>query len=152
MFGADYEVYEFLVNAKSEDAVLNEFNIEYISKNIAVASNTIFVGLSEAKPTTRTHHSQKYNELVDIVINTKQEDYTEAMKIFRSVAERIMKLFRISSNFNYRYNVVSFIPKYLSNELKYAELLISVSEIEAFPPNDEDEKLVIELVTHIKEE
>jgi uncharacterized protein YbgA (DUF1722 family) len=152
MFGADYDVYNFLINNKSDDKVLNEFNIEYPSSSISVASNTIFVGLSEAKPTTRTHHSQKYNELVDIVISTKQANYTEAMKIFRSVAERIMKLFRASPDFNNRFNVISFIPKYLSDELKYAELLISVSEVETFPPTVEDEDLIVELITHIKEE
>jgi hypothetical protein len=40
----------------------------------------------------------------------------------------------------------------LSDELKYAELLISVSEVETFPPTVEDEDLIVELITHIKEE
>lgn len=145
MFGADYEVYQYLESVKDDDLVLKEFNLEYPSEKISVASNTIFIGLSEAKPTQRTHQSQKYNELVDIVISTKQSNYSEAMKIFRVVAGKLMKILRDSKEFSDRFNVISFIPKYLSEELKYGELLVSITSLETFNPVDEAD-LDVEIV------
>src|SRR5574344_2136451 len=132
MFGLDFELYNYFNDLKSKDELLSHFNFGYPNKKIAEAGNNIFIGLSEAKPYKKTHQSQSYEELIDIIITSKNTDYVETSKIYRAVVSKILGYLRGNPKYEDNFEVVSFIPKYYSNELKFAELLINFKSIEDF--------------------
>jgi hypothetical protein len=138
MFGLDYDLYAYFKGLKDDDDLLKYFNFGYPDKRIAEQGNNIFIGLSEAKPYKTTHNSQTYTELVDFIITSKTTDYVETSKIYRSVVNRILAYLRENRDYEDRMEVVSFIPKYYSNELKFAELLINFKSVEEFNISDDD--------------
>ena len=134
MFNIQYSIYKLLKEAQAEDEVLKRFNIQFPSRRIAESSNSIFVGLSEVRATERTHQSQHYEELIDIIIVTKQKKYFEASKIYDTVTDKILKVLRSSDLYEDRLNWTSFKHQYnpQTNELQLSELLISIRSDEEF--------------------
>lgn len=146
MFDIDYKILSFLLAKQNEgDAILEQFNIRFPSKRISQDSNSIFIGLAESTATDRTHESQYYNNLVDIIITTKNKEYVKASKIFRAVSKRVISLLRQSKEFSDSFNVVSFIPKYdeATLVLKQADLLLSFESLEEFNITDEEIKNIL---------
>jgi len=138
MFGLDFELYKYFDGLKSSDKLLKYFTFSYPNKAVAEAGNNIFIGLSEAKPYKRTHQSQWYGELVDFIITSKNTDYVEVSKVYRSVVSVLIKLLRDNPDYNDRMEVISFIPKYYGNELRFAELLINFKSEEDFNLSNSD--------------
>lgn len=146
MFDIDYKILSFLLAKQNEgDAILEQFKIQFPSKRISHDSNSIFIGLAESTATDRTHESQYYNNLVDIIITTKNKEYIKAIKIFRAVSKRVISLLRQSKEFSDSFNVVSFIPKYdeATLVLKQADLLLSFESLEEFNITDEEIKNIL---------
>lgn len=146
MFDIDYKILSYLLAKQKEgDTILEQFNIRFPSKSISQNSNSIFIGLAESTATDRTHESQYYNNLVDIIITTKNKEYVKASKIFRAVSKRIISLLRQSKEFSDSFNVVSFIPKYdeATLVLKQADLLLSFESLEEFNITDEEIKNIL---------
>ena len=146
MFDIDYKILSFLLAKQKEgDTILEQFNIRFPSKSISQNSNSIFIGLAESTATDSTHESQYYNNLIGIIITTKNKDYVKASKIFRAVSKRIISLLRQSKEFSDSFNVVSFIPKYDESTLvlKQADLLLSFESLEEFNITDEEIKNIL---------
>lgn len=146
MFDIDYKILSYLLAKQKEgDTILEQFNIRFPSKSISQNSNSIFIGLAESTATDRTHESQYYNNLVDIIITTKNKEYVKASKIFRAVSKRVISLLRQSKEFSDSFNVVSFIPKYdeATLVLKQADLLLSFESLEEFNITDEEIKNIL---------
>lgn len=146
MFDIDYKILSFLLAKQNEgDAILEQFKIQFPSKRISHDSNSIFIGLAESTATNKTHESQYYNNLVDIIITTKNKEYVKASKIFRAVSKRVISLLRQSKEFSDSFNVVSYIPKYDESTLvlKQADLLLSFESLEEFNITDEEIKNIL---------
>lgn len=134
MFNIQYDIYKLLKEAQKDDEILQHFNIQFPSRQIAESSNSIFVGLSEARATARTHTSQNYEELIDIIIVTKQTKYFEASKIYDAVTNIILNILRQDDRYKDRLNWSNFTHRYnpTTNELQLSELLINIRADEQF--------------------
>ena len=134
MFNIQYSIYKLLKEAQAEDDLLKHFKIQFPSRRIAESSNNIFIGLSEVRATERTHQSQNYEELIDIIIVTKQKKYLEASKIYDAVTNKILQILRESDLYEDKLNWTSFKHQYhpQTNELQLSELLINISSDEQF--------------------
>ena len=95
-----------------------------------------------------------YDELIDIIITTKQIDYYESAKIYKVVVDLILQTLRKDDYLRDRMTVISFMHKYNSdNTLQLGELLLSFKTTERF--NDsafdyDDEKWVYDIICSIK--
>ena len=141
MFNIQYSIYKLLKEAQQDDDVLKHFNIQFPNRRIAESSNSIFIGLSEARADERTHQSQFYEELIDIIIVTKQKKYFEASKIYDAVTNIILRILRESDLYEDRLNWTSFKHQYnpQTNELQLSELLISIRNDEQFNQDLQDD-------------
>ena len=153
MFDYVNHIIKVLKKAQQTNPILTHFLIKYPSKQIMQSNNCIYVGFSEAKATSRTHHSQDYDELIDIIITTKQLDYFECSKILKVVSNLILHELRKDDIIHDKISPISFMYKYNSdNTLKFGELLISCNTTENY--NDvfdiEDDDLVYDIVCSIK--
>ena len=68
MFNYVDHIIRVLKKEQVDNPILSQFLFKYPSKEIAQSSNTIYIGFSEARATNRTHNSQDYDELIDIII------------------------------------------------------------------------------------
>ena len=68
MFNYVDHIIRVLKKEQVDNPILSQFLLKYPSKEIAQSSNTIYIGFSEARATNRTHNSQDYDELIDIII------------------------------------------------------------------------------------
>ena len=154
MFNYVDHIIRVLKREQIENPILSEFLLKYPSKEIAQSSNTIYIGFSEARATNRTHNSQDYDELIDIIITTKQIDYYESAKIYKVMTDIILKALRKDDYLRDRMSVISFMHKYNSNNtLQFGELLLSFKTTERFDKDaiDYDDKdWVYDIVCSIK--
>lgn len=136
MFNIQYSIYKLLKEAQEQEdeTLLKRFNIQFPSQRIAESSNNIFIGLSEVRASERTHQSQFYEEMIDIIIVTRQKRYLEASKIYDAVTDKILEVLRSSDLYEDRLNWTSFKHQYnpQTNELQLSELLISIRSDEEF--------------------
>lgn len=133
--------------------ILSEFLLKYPSKEIAQSNNVIYIGFSEAKATTKTHNSQNYEELIDIIITTKQIDYYESAKIYKVVCDIILKTLREDDRLRDKMTVISFMHKYNSNNtLQFGELLLSFKTTEDYRDMEiyNDEKWIYDIICSIR--
>ena len=156
MFNYVDHIIRVLKKEQVDNPILSQFLFKYPSKEIAQSSNTIYIGFSEARATNRTHNSQDYDELIDIIITTKQIDYYESAKIYKVVVDLILQTLRKDDYLRDRMTVISFMHKYNSdNTLQLGELLLSFKTTERF--NDsafdyDDEKWVYDIIFIKKQE
>lgn len=153
MFNYVDHIIKVLKKEQIENPILSEFLLKYPSKQIAQSSNTIYIGFSEARATNRTHNSQNYDELIDIIITTKQIDYYESAKIYKVVCDIILKTLRKDDYLRDKMSVISFMHKYNSdNTLQFGELLLSFNTVEKFDKMDiyDDEDWVYDIICSIK--
>lgn len=144
---------KLLKEKQKQHPVLKYFLIKTPSKQIAQSDNCIFIGFSEARATNRTHNSQNYDELIDIVITTKQQDYIESAKIYDAVTNILLNILRDDDYLKDKMKVISFMHKYNSdNTLQFGELLLSFKCTENFSKDklENNEKLLYDIVYSIK--
>lgn len=153
MFNYAKHILKILKEEQQGHPILKHFVIKYPSKEIAQHQNCIFVGFTEAKATAKTHHSQQYDEMIDIVITTKQLDYKESAKIYDAVTNILLNIFRKDDVLKDKMSVISFMHKYnADNTLQFGELLLSFKTVENYNEvfDIEDEDLVYDIVCSIK--
>lgn len=153
MFNYVDHIIRVLKKEQIENPILSQFLIKYPSKQISQSSNTIYIGFSEARATNRTHNSQDYDELIDIIITTKQIDYFESAKIYKVLTDIIIKTLRKDDYLRDKMTVISFMHKYNSdNTLQLGELLVSFKTTEQFNDdyNYDDEDWVYDIICSIK--
>lgn len=153
MFNYSKYIVKLLKREQEGHPILKHFLIKFPDFQVAQSDNCIFVGFSEAKAINQTHHSQTYQELIDIVITSKNQDYYESAKIYDTVTDIILEILRRDDFLKDKMNVISYMYKYnQNNTLQFGELLVSFKNVEDYREvfNMNDDKLIADIVYSIK--
>ena len=93
MLHSDEIILKILLAAKNEDnPILKHFKIGYPSKNVVQENNNIFVGAVDTESNIEGFDFSSFTDLVEVLIVTKNRNYTESIKIIKIVAKEITKL------------------------------------------------------------
>ena len=93
MLHSDEIILRILLKAKNDgNQLLQHFKIGYPSKQVVQESNNIFVGAVDSESNIEGYEFSSYTDLVEVLIVTKNRDYTESVKIIKIVAKEIAKL------------------------------------------------------------
>ena len=93
MLHSDEIILRILLKAKNDgNQLLKHFKIGYPSKQVVQESNNIFVGAVDSESNIEGYEFSSYTDLVEVLIVTKNRNYTESIKIIKIVAKEIAKL------------------------------------------------------------
>lgn len=93
MLHCDETILNILLTAKNEDnSILKHFKIGYPSKQVVQESNNIFVGAIDSESNLEGFEFSSFTDLVEVLIVTKNRNYTESIKIIKIVAKEITRL------------------------------------------------------------
>lgn len=151
MLSSDVNIYNILQKAKNnKDELISEFSLEFPSEKMAEDSNTIFVGLMDSKPYKRTHQSQDYLEMVDIIVVTKINDYVTASRVLKTVIIHILSLLRDNKELGL-FDIVEIRPNYTEfGVLRNMHLIISVHSDEIFQNETEEIYNICKILGEVK--
>jgi len=93
MLNLDNIILNILTNEKNNgNNLLKHFHIQHPSKRVAEESNSIFVACVSSENNIDGFDFSSFRDLVEILIVTKQEDYSKAITIIKTVSYEICKL------------------------------------------------------------
>ena len=93
MLHSDEIILQILLKAKTDgNPLLKHFKIGYPSKQVVQESNNIFVGAVDTESKIEGFEFSSYTDLVEVLIVTKNRNYTESIKIIKIVSKEIAKL------------------------------------------------------------
>lgn len=151
MLSSDVEVYNILQKAKNNnDTLISNFSLEFPSEKMAQDSNTIFIGLMDSKPYNRTHQSQDYLEMVDIIVTTKKNDYIQASRILKTTIIHILKIIREDKSLGL-FDIVEIRPNYTEfGVLRNMHLIISIHTDEIFEQDSDELYKICNILAEVK--
>ncbi len=155
MLQSDEIILKILLKAQNDgNQLLNHFKIGYPSKQVVQESNSIFVGAVDSESNIEGFDFSSFTDLVEVLIVTKNRNYTEALKIIKTVAKEITKLIYENNDlFDNKPIIRNITPEYNRDfVLTRGHLRIQVkSEPESLVPNEEDYYLCNLLLEKIEE-
>ena len=93
MLLSDENILQILLKAKKNgNELLQHFQIGYPSKRVVQESNSIFIGAIDSESNIEGFEFSSYTDLVEVLIVTKNRNYTEAIKIIKIVSKEITRL------------------------------------------------------------
>lgn len=155
MLQSDEIILKILLKAQNDgNQLLNHFKIGYPSKQVVQESNSIFVGAVDSESNIEGFDFSSFTDLVEVLIVTKNRNYTEALKIIKTVAKEITKLIYENNDlFDNKPIIRNITPEYNRDfVLTRGHLRIQVkSEPESLVPSEEDYYLCNLLLEKIEE-
>lgn len=92
MLDNDEIILNILTNAQTDDKLLKHFHISYPEKRLAQENNCILVACVSSENQLDGFDFEQYQDLIEILITTKQENNRDAIKIIKTVSYRICQL------------------------------------------------------------
>ena len=93
MLSTDEIILQILMDEKKAgNTLLQHFHIQHPSKRVAEESNSIFVACVSSENNLEGYDFNTFKDLVEILIVTKQVDYTKAINIIKTVSKEICRL------------------------------------------------------------
>lgn len=93
MLELDNIILEILTEAKQDgNQLLKHFLIQHPSKRVAEESNSIFVACISSENNIDGFDFSSFRDLCEILIVTKQNDYSKAIRIIKTVSTEICRL------------------------------------------------------------
>lgn len=143
MLQSDEKILRILLEAKEadENELLKHFKISFPSQRVAQESNSIFVGAVDSESHLEGYEFSQFNDLVEILIVTKNRDYYEALTIIKTVSREIIRL--IYENNEYFQNkpiIRNITPEYNRDSvLTRGHLMVQIKTepMELIPSDDE---------------
>jgi len=155
MLQTDEIILKILLKAKNEEnQLLKHFKISYPSKQVVQESNSIFVGAVDSESNIEGFDFSSFTDLVEILIVTKNRNYTEALKIIKTVSKEITRLIYENNDlFDNKPIIRNITPEYNRDfVLTRGHLRIQVkSKPESLVPSEEDYYLCNLLLEKIEE-
>ena len=155
MLHCDEIILKILLTAKNEDnPILKHFKIGYPSKQVVQESNNIFVGAVDTESYIEGFEFSSFTDLVEILIVTKNRNYTESIKIIKIVSKEITKLiYENVELFDEKPVIRNLTPEYNKDfVLTRGHMRIQVkSKPESLVPTDEEYYLCNILLEKIEE-
>ena len=91
----DEIIYNILKTAKEDGAkILEPYIIRYPSAVVMKESNAIYVATVDSESVTEGYDFSQYNDLVEILIVTKQRDYQKAIRVIKGTSRYIVGLIK----------------------------------------------------------
>lgn len=91
----DEIIYNILKTAKDDGAkILEPYIIRYPSDVVMKESNAIYVATVDSESVTEGYDFSQYNDLVEILIVTKQRDYQKAIRVIKGTSRYIVGLIK----------------------------------------------------------
>ena len=155
MLQLDETIVKILLKEKNDgNQLLKHFKIGYPSKQVVHESNNIFVGAVDSESNIEGYDFSSYTDLVEVLIVTKNRNYTESVKIIKIVAKEIARLIYENVDlFDNKPIIRNLTPEYNKDfVLTRGHLRIQVkSEPESLVPSDDDYMLCNVLLEKIEE-
>lgn len=99
MLETDNIILKLLIDEKKNgNELLKHFHIQHPSKRVAEESNSIFVACVSSENNIDGFTFSTFRDLVEILIVTKQKDYSKAIKIIKTVSMEICKIIMKNRN------------------------------------------------------
>ncbi len=151
MLESDEIIYNYLIEKKeSGNELLQHFHIKYPDKNIAMESNSIFVGAISSESETETNAGTEYRDLVEILVTTKIKDHDRAVKVIKTTIREVIKVIKECPYFTQRPRVRNISADYDSRNylLNRGHIMVEcLSGVEEYDTPDDVEnvcKILIE--------
>ena len=142
MLQSDEIILKILLKAKNEgNELLKHFKIGYPSKKVVQESNNIFIGAVDSESNIEGYDFSSFTDLVEVLIVTKNRNYTESIKIIKIIAKEITKLiYQNSDLFANKPIIRNLTPEYNKDfVLTRGHMRIQIkTEPESLVPTDED--------------
>ena len=154
MLSSDVIIHDLLIKAKNEgNELLQHFHIKYPSPDVAVESNSIFVGAVSSEPNQELFETTEYRDLVEVLVVTKIRDYENAVTVIKTVIREIVKLIKSSADFPVRPIVRNIAPEYNQNfVLTKGHIMVEcLTEIEEEIPEDTVKNVCNILIKEVEE-
>lgn len=91
----DEIIYNILKTAKDDGAkILEPYIIRYPSDVVMKESNAIYVATVDSESVNEGYDFSQYNDLVEILIVTKQRDYQKAIRVIKGTSRYIVGLIK----------------------------------------------------------
>ena len=95
MLSTDNIILKILQEAQNDgNPLLKPFIIQHPNNRVAEESNSIFVACVDSENNLEGFDFERYRDLVEILIVTKQREYSEAVKIIKGVSYEICRLIK----------------------------------------------------------
>lgn len=99
MLSTDNVILNILKDEKEKgNEILQPFNISHPSKRVAMESNSIFVACVSSENQLEGFDFERFKDLVEILIVTKQLDYNDAISLIKTVTYEICHLIHENSD------------------------------------------------------
>ncbi len=155
MLQADEIILNILLKAKSEgNQLLKYFKIGYPSKQVVQESNSIFIGAVDTESSVEGFEFSSFTDLVEVLIVTKNRNYSESMKIIKTISKEITRLIYENLDlFDNKPIVRNLTPEYNRDfVLTRGHMRIQVkSKPESLVPSDDEYTLCNILLEKIEE-
>ena len=93
MLSTDETILNILIDAKTEgNELLQYFKINYPSEKVSEESNSIFIATVDSESRTISMDSQAFVVRVEVLIVTKNREYTKAIDIIKTVSKEVISL------------------------------------------------------------
>lgn len=93
MLSTDETILNILIDAKTEgNELLHYFKINYPSEKVSEESNSIFIATVDSESHTVAMDSQAFVDRVEVLIVTKNREYTKAIDIIKTVSKEVISL------------------------------------------------------------
>ena len=91
----DEIIYNILKTAKEDGAkILEPYIIRYPSDVVMKESNAIYIATVDSESVNEGYDFSQYNDLVEILIVTKQRDYQKAIRVIKGTSRYIVGLIK----------------------------------------------------------
>lgn len=113
----DEIIYNILKTAKEDGAkILEPYIIRYPSDVVMKESNAIYVATVDSESVNEGYDFSQYNDLVEILIVTKQRDYQKAIRVIKGTSRYIVGLIKQNkSQFSNSPIIRNITPEYNRN-------------------------------------
>lgn len=93
MLSTDEIILKILQDSQRDgNLLLKPFIIQHPSNRVAEESNSIFVACVDSENNLEGFDFERFKDLVEILIVTKQQDYSEAVKVIKGISYEICRL------------------------------------------------------------
>ena len=142
MLHSDEIILRILLKAKNDgNPVLEHFTIGYPSKKVVQENNNIFVGAVDSESNIDGFEFLSFTDLVEILVVTKNRNYSESIKIIKIVSKEIVKLIYENSDlFDNKPLIRNLTPEYSKDfVLTRGHMRVQVkSKPESLVPSDDE--------------
>ena len=142
----DEIIYNILKTAKDDGAkILEPYIIRYPSDVVMKESNAIYVATVDSESVNEGYDFSQYNDLVEILIVTKQRDYQKAIRVIKGTSRYIVGLLKENKDkFPNRPVIRNITPEYNRNfVLTRGHIMVQVRTNPIDDTVSEEEQLAI---------